>query len=121
MKNFLILMSLVICSLTASAKDTIIAQCLAPAQGNNPEIKITVLRKGNVNSKGAMTVLYQRGSAAAIPFVVDELQWLDQGKTMAIRFANFVLAWIHNGQSKDSKLGVALGAPPVVMSCTANF
>ncbi len=103
-----------------SAKNKI-ASCISTADEQSQAESVTVYFKGgNANDKSRYSILYTAGTLSK-NFPAQELEWLDSGTTLGLRFANFLLVSIRQGKSSDSTIGVELGAPPHKIACEANL
>jgi len=114
--------TLVCCTIQAFADSSVkIADCSAAADANNPAESVQVYFKGgNRNDQNQYAVHYASGKIDK-DFPVQSIEAVDNGATLGIQFANFLILQIHNGHSTDSKIGVALGSAPRNMTCDAKF
>ncbi|MGZ3769006.1 MAG: hypothetical protein ACXVCP_06920 [Bdellovibrio sp.] len=98
-----------------------IAECTVPADANNSAESITLSFIGGDRNSADQYTVHFKTATVDDDFNVQAIEWQNNGSTLAIRFAKFLVAEIHSGQSSDSTIGVALGRAPRAMTCDANF
>jgi len=106
---------------TTAVQENKIATCTTLDNSKEPIETVNVwLGKGNPAKPASYRVQYSSGSDS-LEFPGQELAWLDNGKTMGLRIANFILLKIPNGVSNEGSVEVAMGAPARKMRCQAQL
>ena len=122
MKNLILITLITFSSLNLvnAADKTIIAICSIEAKGSDPSQTLTISYLGGDINLSKNYVAHLTGGNVNNDFSVQEIE-LKVAESMGLRFANFIIVNLTNGNSDNNSMGVELGAPADKMQCSVKL
>ncbi len=126
MKKTIILLATILFSSTILKADEtvpkkVIADCHVAATANEAAEELQISYLGGDKNQASSYSVHMTTTTFNHDFPIQELQWNSDKTQVGMRFANFIIISINNGQRDDNTIGVMLGAPANKMSCTADL
>ncbi len=114
-KSSIVSFCLLFSTFSFATSKSMIADCTIPADGDEPQEQFQVFRKDDTYSVRFIS------SDLDHVFPAQQVQFEDDGKTLNIVFAKYIVLKIHDGDRSDNTSSVILGAPAKDMSCHATL